>query len=51
MKSGFAIENLRNAIAEQLDTPVYRAWEKFMPEENNKEGDSLLHAMGILKDM
>ncbi len=48
---GAEIENLRNAIAEQLDTPVYRAWEKFMPEENNKEGDSLLHAMGILKDM
>ena len=48
---GAEIENLRNAIAEQLDTPVYRAWEKFMPGENNKEGDSLLHAMGILKDM
>ena len=48
---GAEIENLRNAIAEQLDTPVYGAWEKFMPEENNKEGDSLLHAMGILKDM
>ena len=48
---GAEIENLRNAIAEQLDTPVYRAWEKFMPEENNKEGDSLLHAVGILKDM
>ena len=48
---GAEIENLRNAIAEQLDTPVYRAWEKFMPEVNNKEGDSLLHAMGILKDM
>ena len=49
---GANIKNLRDAIAEHLDMPVYSAWEKFIGNEYQKEeGDSLLHAMGILKDM
>ncbi len=49
---GANIQNLRGAIAEHLDMPVFSAWEKFMGSEHHQEeGDSLLHAMGILKDM
>lgn len=49
---GATIKNLRDAIGEHLDMPVYSAWEKFLGSEYQKEeGDSLLHAMGILKDM
>lgn len=49
---GANIKNLRDAIAEQLDMPVFSAWERFMGSEHQREeGDSLLHAVGILKDM
>ena len=49
---GANIDNLRDAIAEHLDMPVFRAWEKFCESEGQREeGDSLLQAMGILKDM
>ena len=49
---GANIKNLRDAIAEQLDMPVYSAWEKFCAGESQmEEGDSLLQAVGILKDM
>lgn len=50
---GANISNLKAAIAEQLDMPVYSAWEKFCQDANKnvEEGDSLLQAMGILQDM
>lgn len=49
---GATIKNLRDAIVEHLDMPVYSACEKFLGSEYQKEeGDSLLHAIGILKDM
>ena len=50
---GANIANLRNAISEQLDMPVFSAWNKFCGTENGQveEGDSLLQAMGILQDV
>ncbi len=50
---GANIPNLRSAISEQLDMPVFSAWDKFVGTENKnvEEGDSLLQAMGILQDV
>ncbi|MCR4673422.1 MAG: pilus assembly protein PilM [Lachnospiraceae bacterium] len=50
---GANISNLKAAIGEQLDMPVHSAWDKFIgiTNENVEEGDSVLHAMGILQDM
>jgi type IV pilus assembly protein PilM len=50
---GANLPNLRDAIAEHLEAPVYSAWEKFCGADHSRqqEGDSILQTVGILKDL